>query len=124
MGAPINLEPQPGVYFVAGGTYNFTTGTFTPGTGSGGDSGQVFTQRTDIAVGTASTQITPAVTTAHRVTITHPGGANVVFVAVGKAATLNSGVPIYPGGSWTSDPLIGQVNGITSSGTEIVTPFY
>lgn len=97
------------------------------GGGGGGGSttpAQVFAQQDNVSVGTASTQIAPASTTARQVTVTHPGGTNVVFVSYGRAAVLNSGQPIYPGGTWTSDPCLGAVFGITSSGTEVVTPFY
>ena len=126
MGATYNFEPQPGVYFVR----NLTAKPdgnggyiYSPDTEDSGAS-QVFAQQMDVTVTTASTLIAPAVSTAHRVTVTHPGGANTVFLAVGKAATLNSGVPLYPGGSWTSDPVLGAVNGIVANGTEIVTPFF
>ncbi len=68
--------------------------------------------------------IAPVATTARKITVTHPGGSNTVFIATGKAAVLNSGVALFPGGSWTSDPTTQAVNGITSTGTETVTPYY
>ena len=127
MGATFNFEPQPGVYFTSNVTLTPDGNggyVVSPGNSSGSQSQQVFAQQTDVSVTTASTQLAPAVGSAHMVTIAHPGGTNTVFVAVGKAATLNSGTPIYPGGSWTSDSITGQVNGIVSTGTENVTPYY
>jgi hypothetical protein len=94
------------------------------GGSNGGASSQSFVQQADVSVTMTSTAIVPVATTARRVTVTHPGGNNTVFLATGKPAVLNSGVALFPGGSWTSDPTTQSINGITSTGTETVTPFY
>lgn len=126
MGAPLNFEPQPGVYFTASGYYDNATGKFVQngaGGGGGGSSGSSATvERAPATVGTTSTLLAVASSTPRVVEVDHSTGTNPVYISLGKAAAVGQGRETFPGGSYeTPVATTAAVYGITSAGTESVT---
>jgi hypothetical protein len=75
---------------------------------------------TAVSVATSDTAILPQDQGRRELTIVNDG-ANVVYLALGAAAVLNSGIRLAAGASYTTNMWQGTVRGVAATGATNVT---